>query len=80
MTVTLPSNVTLRPCPLCGGEALLKTNNDAQSMSRTPQFWVKCNDLDCGVTLNASRDQDKIVKKWNTRPVLSVQANKVQVG
>jgi hypothetical protein len=38
------------PCPLCGDNAYL--HSDGGTRSR-PRFWVKCDNIDCGCTLNS---------------------------
>lgn len=68
----------LRPRPLCGGVAFLKTNTDVNyepyvnRHNAQSQFWIKCDSLDCGVTLDSLPDQKQIVQRWNRRAVLPV--------
>jgi hypothetical protein len=59
----------IRPCPLCGGAAFLKTNIDASDkrVGSHKQFWVKCDSLNCGITLDPLPDQTAIVQRWNKR-------------
>lgn len=61
-------DVPIRTCPLCGGPAFLKANNFGPSVKMSNrQYWVKCNDLDCGCTIDAVSDQAMAVKRWNQR-------------
>jgi hypothetical protein len=38
-----------------------------EPVSQYAQFWVKCNDLDCGCTVNATKDRNSAINRWNQR-------------
>ena len=70
MKVTLnDDDEKLKPCPLCCSQAFLHTDSDG--VRTTPdgyaQFWVKCNDLDCGCMVNATKDRNSAINRWNQR-------------
>ena len=53
------SDVKLKPCPFCGGEAKLHHN------SLTDKFKVWCSECDCRTDVYS--DKEEVVKCWNTR-------------
>ena len=64
-----------QPCPLCGAEAFLRTNDPGYGQ----QFWVKCDDLECGCTTAPFDHQDKALELWNRRSkatVVSIEKKK----
>jgi Lar family restriction alleviation protein len=63
MIVEVTKSTKVRSCPLCGDEAFLHSD----STSRHTLFWVKCVNLQCGCTVKASDDQEKILAGWNRR-------------
>jgi hypothetical protein len=78
MTVELPDDVALRPCPICGSDARLKTNITINSQS---QFWVKCTNPECGISPAATFDQHVAIDRWNTRSSdVPQQASYTEVG
>lgn len=62
MIVELEQAVTVSPCPLCGSESFLKTNNAPE-----PKFWVKCGNPHCGCTTIAVPTQEEALGMWNRR-------------
>jgi hypothetical protein len=69
MKVDLGDNVKIKTCPLCRAKAFLHTNDDGlRNLSgRHVQFWPKCDNLDCGCTINAAKDQQTALDRWNQR-------------
>lgn len=57
--------VELKPCPFCGGEALLRENKN----SFVPRFYVRCGNKDCSVVCSTcNRDtQEEAANLWNRR-------------
>lgn len=54
----------LKSCPLCGGNTFMHTNRTSAGDS---QFWVKCDNLQCGCTANAKKAQADALAAWNRR-------------
>lgn len=71
MKIELVKEVKVKPCPLCCSTAFLHTNMDgsatANNLHTRQQFWVKCDDLQCGCTINATESRDEALKRWNQR-------------
>lgn len=59
----------LLPCPFCGGPAFLKTDNNdfCTKQGARRQYWVKCDLLDCGATINSDLDSKAVAGRWNRR-------------
>ena len=51
-------------CPLCGNEAFLHEDQPRYGDSAS---WVKCNNLQCGCTINSQKDQAAALALWNRR-------------
>ena len=75
MIIEVPTEVTLKPCPFCGSEAVLKMDrqpqlaNDAR-LGKAPialHYWVKCTKRDCGVSPAAQNAQSAVIDGWNRR-------------
>jgi predicted RNA-binding Zn-ribbon protein involved in translation (DUF1610 family) len=62
MTLEIPDDVTLHPCPLCGSHPLLKTNATVNSQ---PQYWLKCENPECGFSHAAACYQQFAINRWN---------------
>ncbi len=54
-----PQPIPLKPCPFCGGRAVLYDLLDTHCF-----FTVECFDCDTDKT---ARTRDEVVQKWNTR-------------
>lgn len=55
------SQMTLLPCPFCGGAAKLKVT----AFSRPAQRWVECSD--CGGSSSAYVSAESAQAAWNSR-------------
>ena len=51
-------------CPLCGDEAFL---HEDQPRYGDSVCWVKCNNLQCGCTINSHKDRATALALWNRR-------------
>ena len=60
----------VKPCPLCADEAFLHTK-PRDPLNRgacgSQLFWIKCNNPQCGCTLNSDEDQSVVLDRWNKR-------------
>ena len=56
------SEIKLKPCPFCGGEAELGTF----STNSDDKFLVECSN--CGVATLLYYDTEKATEAWNRRP------------
>ena len=52
----LDTNIEVAACPVCGTEAFLHTKLTIRGNS---QFWPKCDNLQCGCTINAGKDREE---------------------
>lgn len=52
----------LKPCPFCGGEAIL---DDDQISDWPREYWGEC--LQCGATGHKTEDRQKAIDAWNRR-------------
>ena len=75
----LDTNIEVAACPVCGTEAFLHTNRTSRGNS---QFWPKCDNLQCGCTINAGKDREEVLARWNrrsaARDVVQAQTRVVQ--
>ena len=57
----------LKPCPFCGGEAVLhKTERESFLMAKTIILsQISC--ASCGVNTDVFREDDTAIKAWNRR-------------
>lgn len=55
------SEIKLKPCPFCGGEAKMHPTSSAAH----GVYWARC--IECGVETRASYILDDAVKAWNRR-------------
>lgn len=71
--VDIPAETELLACPLCGSEAVLKsdtvikgmgTNNEMLTKKR---FWVKCQGGDCSISPASADTIEKATARWNRR-------------
>lgn len=55
----------LKPCPFCGGEAVLIEDKDTQGAL----YQIRCNNHDCWLDVRTSFYSEKTtaVEAWNTR-------------
>lgn len=64
-------NEVLRPCPFCGGKAIINQNRK-HGLLYNPS-WASCINVDCLVALTAVEDKDYIraaqiaANRWNSR-------------
>jgi hypothetical protein len=58
------SEIQLKPCPFCGGDAWLMPDDP-----RTPNEWaVACKDIQgCCIATSEYIKKEQAIKKWNTR-------------
>ena len=64
MKVESTVNLKVKMCPLCASEAFLHTSRTSGS---EPFFWIKCNNLECGCTVQAVKDHTLALNIWNRR-------------
>lgn len=58
------SEIKLKPCPFCGGEAFCYVSGRIEP--GTPDmFWVRCKK--CDVVTKSYTTREKAIKKWNRR-------------
>ena len=60
----LDTTIEVAACPVCGTEAFSHTN---RTVNLDPQFWPKCDNLQCGCTINANKDRAEALARWNRR-------------
>ena len=55
----------LKPCPFCGGEAIVKTIE----VLMCPTYYVRCGNLGCREMASTviCRTKDEAIKIWNRR-------------
>lgn len=59
------SDIELKPCPFCGGEAKLNKITGGKLFSRLTGFYVKCKT--CRTSTGCELKEEDVVEKWNTR-------------
>lgn len=59
--------VTLKPCPLCGSSAQLKTDSATTPNGLVPFCFVKCSNRACAVSTQMRDSQHDAVTLWDTR-------------
>lgn len=69
------SEIKLKPCPFCGGEA---------KINRMPHLWeysVQCNDVDCIVhpETEGYEKREEAIEAWNTRKPMERIAEQLEV-
>lgn len=59
----------LKPCPFCGGEAILIKASEQDSRLPLIMYDVACNNSDCLVNPNTENRElkEEAIKAWNTR-------------
>lgn len=56
----------LKPCPYCGGEAMIANNKKLIAPDDDDvTYWGKCKNGDCGHTLYPESSYAKAVAAWN---------------
>ena len=58
------SEIKLKPCPFCGGEAFCYVSGRIEP-EMPDMFWVRCKN--CDVVTKSYTTREKAIKKWNTR-------------
>lgn len=53
----------VKVCPLCADKSFLHVDRS----NLTPLYWIKCNNLQCGCTLNPDKDRQVVLDRWNKR-------------
>ena len=58
----------LKPCPFCGGEAILRKVATGRSRSGY-EYYIRCGNLKCPVyVVTCNRDtEDEVIENWNRR-------------
>lgn len=56
----MQTDVTLKPCPFCGGEAELRGHY-------APEYWVGCVKIGCKATTEGFGDKQRAIAAWNQR-------------
>jgi len=59
-------NNGLKPCPFCGGSAVINTNV-GYIVHGVPYSYITCNKCRASFTLYYSHDAEKIREAWNKR-------------
>lgn len=70
MIVPLEEGENVLPCPLCRGEAHLRSDESKQHLNVRIGgigFWVKCEGDDCGISPAFARDRTTALARWNRR-------------
>jgi Lar family restriction alleviation protein len=57
----------IRPCPFCGSEAIVKTDQTPPCSEMNEHFWVKCSNADCSVSPKSHPKLEVAIARWNTR-------------
>lgn len=68
------SEIELKPCPFCGGEALLESEADPRyaptfsdpGCANAPVVWW-CRCIECGATVAWKESAQKATESWNRR-------------
>ena len=55
----------LKPCPFCGGEAILLEDSFWETYNETGRNTVVCNS--CGATMLETKERRDVVAAWNER-------------
>lgn len=58
------SEIKLKPCPFCGGEAFCYVSGRIEP-EMPDMFWVRCKK--CDVVTKSYTTREKAIKKWNRR-------------
>ena len=64
MKAKLNDNEKVKVCPLCASKAFLCADRIASGKAF---FWVKCDNLQCGCTINSDKDRKTVLTRWNQR-------------
>lgn len=68
------SEIKLKPCPFCGGEALLESEADPTyaptfydpgCANASVVWWCKC--VECGATVALQESEQNAAEAWNRR-------------
>jgi Lar family restriction alleviation protein len=65
----------LKPCPFCGGEAILNENVAYPNGEVSPAF-IRCSK--CGLLYSVGHINERVVRKWNTRPIEAAREADIQ--
>ena len=58
----------LKPCPFCGGEAMIDDLSASYRPDAEPWWGVGCDNNDCPIEVWAtSSDRERAIAAWNTR-------------
>jgi hypothetical protein len=60
-------------------EEITRSSDHGTRQARRKQFWVKCDDLQCGCTTAPFDHPDKALELWNRRPQATVVSIKKKV-
>lgn len=65
--MTMPET-KLKPCPFCGGMAVLRQYKFVNYKGKKVFFSVECVNADCMARMPShSEDKDSVIKRWNRR-------------
>ena len=66
--------VELKPCPFCGGIAVMRKNKN----SFVPSYYVRCGNNDCTVICATCNRQtpEEAANEWNSRAEAALERSK----
>ena len=65
------SKETLKPCPFCGGEAVL-----CEIATGHPRFYMRCEDCHSEAGICATEEEAEMI--WNSRPIEDALRKRVE--